>query len=1031
MADGRIATVEDLERRKRARLEAVAAAPRRLLLCAGAGCVSAKCFAVRDAVAAALRAAGLAGTIPLDETGCLGACAKGPTLVVEPDGVLYVALKPEDAAKIVRGHLVGGEIQRAFCWKDDRTGEPVPLLKDIPFFNRQTRVVTARCGSIPHSSLDAYIGEDGYFALHKALSAMTPEGVVAEIKRSGLRGRGGAGFPTGLKWEAGRTQPGDEKVVVCNADEGDPGAFMDRSVLEGDPHAVLEGMMIAGRAIGAARGYVYVRAEYPLAVERLSAAIAVAREAGLLGADILGLGFSFDVEIRIGAGAFVCGEETALMASIEGRRGEPRQRPPFPFQRGVFGRPTIINNVETLAAVPTIIRRGGDWFASIGAPKSKGTKVFALAGDVRHTGLVEVAMGTTLGELLFDIGGGMKSGKPFKAAQTGGPSGGCLTRAHLDAPLEFDSLAALGTIMGSGGLIAMDEDTCMVDVARFFLDFVQDESCGKCTPCRIGTRRMLEILERITRGEGRPADLELLREVGEVVKDTAICGLGQTAPNPVLSTVRHFADEYREHIEDRFCRAGVCAELFLSPCQNACPAGVNVPGYVALIAAGRPRDAYDLVRQENPFPGICGRVCTHPCEAKCRRGQLDEPLAICDLKRYAADVAEREERPRMELVFPKKDKSVGVVGAGPSGLTCAYYLARLGYDVTVYEAHSVAGGMLAVGIPQYRLPREVLDREIRAIEAVGVKIELGVEVGRQLSFEDLRRRHDAIYIGAGTQYPNKMDIPGEALGGVYHGLDFLRDVALRRDVRVGREVVVIGGGSTAFDAARTALRLGAEKVTVLYRRQVEDMPADPREIAEAREEGIEIAPLAAPLEFVGEDGRVTAVRARRMAVRGFDDRGRRRPVAADEEFLVPADMVIPAVSQHFDLPFVEKDEVKVSRFGTLEVDPRTRMTSLKGVFAGGDAVRGPDVVIQAIADGKEAARRIDAFLGGTGKLNKGEPIEIPKPSPDQLEVVEHERFAMRFRPSEERTKDFEEVALGFHRLNAIAEAMRCLRCDLR
>ena len=596
--------------------------------------------------------------------------------------------------------------------------------------------------------------------------------------------------------------------------------------------------------------------------------------------------------------------------------------------------------------------------------------------------------------------------------------------------MDYDSLVKLGTIMGSGGLIAMDEDTCMVDVARFFLDFVQDESCGKCVPCRIGTKRMLEILERITHGEGKEGDIELLEELASTCKETSTCGLGQTAGNPVLSTIRFFRDEYEEHIKHKYCRGSVCADLFISPCQNACPAGVNVPGYLALIAASRPRDAYNLVRKENPFPAICGRVCTHPCESKCRRAQLDEPLAICDLKRYAADYVFQNEEPYMDLVFPKKSESVGIIGAGPSGLTCAYYLARLGYDVTVYEAQPIAGGMLAYGIPEYRLPNAILAKEIRLIEQVGVAIRTGVEIGKDMSFRKLRSHHNAIYIATGTQFSNKIDVPGEDLPGVVHGLDFLRDVALGNPVEVGNNVVVIGGGSTAFDAARTALRMGAEKVTVLYRRLIEDMPADEREIKEAVDEGIEIKQLMAPVAFVG-NGRVNGVRCARMELRGFDSSGRRKPRVIDgQEFVISADMVIPAVSQHSDLPFINKEEVAVSQWGTLITDPETMMTSIHGVFAGGDAVRGSDVVIRAIADGKKVAVSIDKFLGGTGVLNTGEAIEIPVPV-DEKEVAEHERFPMQYRDSETRSENFQEVVVGFHRLNAIAEAMRCLRCDRR
>ena len=669
-----------------------------------------------------------------------------------------------------------------------------------------------------------------------------------------------------------------------------------------------------------------MRAEYPLAVERLELALRKARQAGLLGENILGSGFNFDIEIRIGAGAFVCGEETALMNSIEGERGEPRQKPPLPFEEGLFKKPTIISNVETYANIPSIILNGSEWFAGFGTQGSKGTKVFALAGDIVNTGLVEVPMGKSLGDIIFDIGGGIPKKKRFKAVQMGGPSGGCVTKEYLNTPVDYDSLQKLGAIMGSGGMISMDEDTCMVDMARYFMEFVQEESCGKCVPCRLGTKRMLEILNRITSGQGREGDIELLEELGETIKETAMCGLGQTAPNPVLSTVKYFREEYEEHIKYKYCRAGVCAELFLSPCENACPAGVNVPGYIALIAAGRFRDAYNLIRKENPFPAVCGRVCTHPCESRCRRAQLDEPLAIADLKRFAADYVMKHEEPYTDLVFPKKGKSVGIIGAGPSGLTCGYYLARLGYDVDVYESQPVAGGVLAFGIPEYRLPEHILKHEIQLIEQVGVRIHLETEIGTDISFYQLREKHDAIYIATGTGFPNRINIPGEDLRGVVHGLDFLRDVNLKRNIRIGDKVAVIGGGNTAIDAARSVLRLGAGKVTILYRRTIDDMPADPREIREAIEEGVEIIELVAPVRIIGKD-RVEGIECQRMKLGEFDSSGRRQPkVIKGSEFVFETDMVIPAVSQTSDLPFINKDEVELTKWGTFVTDRETMMT---------------------------------------------------------------------------------------------------------
>ncbi|OPX88750.1 MAG: NADP-reducing hydrogenase subunit HndC [Pelotomaculum sp. PtaB.Bin104] len=529
-----------------------------IMMCGGAGCISSKCTDVVDAMKAALAKNGIADQVQIILTGCMGPCDMGPVAIVYPDGTFYSNLKPKNADAIVEEHIMKGNVVQRLLYRAPGAKEPTPNVKDIDLFAKQKKIVLRNNFYIDPTSIEDYIANDGYAALGKALTQMTPEGIIEEVKKAGIRGRGGAGFPSGMKWSFTAAATGSPKYVVCNGDEGDPGAFMDRSVLEGDPHSVIEGMAICGRAIGAEQGYVYVRAEYPLAIERLEMAIAKARENGLLGKDILGSGFNFDIEIRIGAGAFVCGEETALLTSIEGKRGEPRPRPPFPANAGVWGKPTVLNNVETWANIPEIILKGADWYASIGTEKSKGTKVFALAGRINNTGIVEVPMGTTLREIVFDIGGGIPRKKEFKAVQTGGPSGGCIPAAYLDTPVDYDSLGALGAIMGSGGMIVMDQDTCMVDIAKFFIDFIVDESCGKCSPCRLGTKRMYEILERITTGKGREGDIELLEELGAVIKSTALCGLGQTAPNPILSTIRYFRDEYEAHIKEHKCAANVC-----------------------------------------------------------------------------------------------------------------------------------------------------------------------------------------------------------------------------------------------------------------------------------------------------------------------------------------------------------------------------------------------------------------------------------------------------------------------------------------
>ena len=554
-----------------------------VLVCAGAGCISSACKSVQSTLIDEIEKNGLATEIKVVETGCMGPCDLGPVVMVFPDGTFYRQLKPEDATEIVSEHLLKGKVVTRLLHTPAGSTEQVTGIDKMEFFKRQTRIALRNSGLIDPESVEEYIARDGYRALGMALSQMTPEQVVNTMKDSGLRGRGGAGFPTGLKWEFTAKAPGHPKYVVCNADEGDPGAFMDRSILEGDPHSVLEAMAICGYAIGANSGYIYVRAEYPLAVDRLEIAIHKAREYGLLGDNIFGTNFSFDIEIRVGAGAFVCGEETALLASIEGKRGEPRPKPPFPAQEGLWDKPTVINNVETLACIPPIIINGAPWFAAIGTEKSKGTKVFGLAGKINNTGLGEVPMGTPLREIIYDIGGGIPDGKKFKAVQTGGPSGGCIPADFLDTPVDYESLNKLGTIMGSGGMIIVDEDTCMVDLAKFFLEFVQEESCGKCSPCRIGTKRMLEIMERITEGHGKAGDIELLEELSQGIKNSALCGLGQTAPNPVLSTLQYFRDEYEAHVYDKKCPAGSCQALLTyyidakacngcGLCRKICPA---------------------------------------------------------------------------------------------------------------------------------------------------------------------------------------------------------------------------------------------------------------------------------------------------------------------------------------------------------------------------------------------------------------------------------------------------------------------------
>jgi NADH-quinone oxidoreductase subunit F len=1007
-----------------------------ILVCAGAACVSSGCREIRDAIVQKVAEKGLQDEVKIIETGCIGSCDLGPLALIYPEGVLYQKLKPADAEEIVSEHLLKGRIVERLLYKEPATTKTIPSLKEMDFFKHQVKIVLRNCGVINPLNIEEYIGRDGYAGLAKALTEMTPEQVVNEVIKSGLRGRGGGGFPTGLKWRFTQQAQSEVKYVLCNADEGDPGAFMDRSVLEGDPHSIIEAMAIAAYAIGAQQGYIYVRAEYPLAIERLTWAIGQAREYKLLGKNILEKGFNFDLEIRIGAGAFVCGEETALMRSIEGKRGEPRPRPPFPAIKGLFDVPTLLNNVETYANIPAILVKGADWYAQYGTEKSRGTKVFALAGAVNNTGLVEVPMGTPLGDIVFNIGGGIKNGKKYKAAQLGGPSGGCIPIEHINVPVDYESIIELGAIVGSGGLIVADEDTCMVDFARFFLDFIQHESCGKCPPCRIGTKRMLEILKRITGGRGEPEDIDKLIELATRIKDAALCGLGQTAPNPILSTLRYFKNEYLEHIEDKYCQAGVCSALFDAPCQNACPADQNAWGYVTLISEGKFKEAIALIKEANPLPAVLGRVCVHPCENKCRRGQIDDAVSICALKRFAADTDMASALPYRPQPEAPKGKKVAVIGAGPAGLAGAYFLALKGYKVTVFEALPVAGGMLAVGIPDYRLPKDILNREVKDITDLGVEIKYNTRLGKDITTQKLfADGYSAVLMATGAHSGQKLRIDGENAPGVVDGVTFLRGVNLKETAKVKGKVAVIGGGNVAIDAARSALRLGADEVSILYRREKDDMPAYKEEVDDAEKEGIKIYTLVTPNKIVTEGKKVVGVECTRMKLGTFDKGGRRTPEpVSNSEFVINADTVIAAIGQTPDLSYLNGDGVKVTKRNTIEVNKKTLATRKEGIFAAGDNVRGPATAVEAVGDGKKAAMAIDEYLGGDGKPRnayRNELIHMVVTYNEAEYQKERARVTMAHLPIGKRSKTFTEVVLGYQTDAAVEEAKRCLHCYLR
>ncbi len=1007
-----------------------------ILVCCGSGCPGSE--QVRQRLETEIAKQGLMVTVK--PTGCHGFCQRGPTVIMEPDDILYCQVTEDDVPEIVQSHLQEKKPVERLFYTDPATGLAIPHYADIKFFQEQDRIVLRHCGHINPENIDDYVDCGGYQSLRKALFTMQRKEVIDLIKRSGLRGRGGAGFPTGTKWEFCYNVPGDRKYMICNADEGDPGAFMDRSILEANPNAVLEGMAIAAYAIGASEGYIYVRAEYPLAVKRLHTALDQAEKRGFLGKSILGSSFNLDVHIKEGAGAFVCGEETALIASLESRRGMPRARPPFPANSGLDGKPTIINNVKTLATVPIIIERGAEWFASIGTEKSKGTAVFALTGKIANSGLVEVPMGTPLSHIVYKVGGGIPKGRRLKAVQTGGPSGGCIPARFIETPIEYETLAKLGSIMGSGGMVVMDEATCMVEVARFFVSFTQSESCGKCTPCRLGTRQMLEILTRITEGRGRDEDIDSLLSIARTVKECSLCGLGQTAPNPVISTINYFRDEYEAHIKEKRCPAAVCEALMISPCQHTCPAGINIPKYVSYIADGDYKAAIETIRERNPFAAVCGRICHHPCESRCRRGELDDPVAIRTLKRFATDwYAEHGSELGEVKPFPltKKEK-IAVLGAGPTGLACAYFLAEAGYQATVFEALPVGGGMLSVAIPEFRLPRTAIQQDIDYIVKRGVEIRYNTPINANFTVEHLRKDgFAAIFIAAGAQRSQRLGIPGEVedIEGLYYGLRFLRDVRLGRAVKVGKRVAIIGGGNVALDAARTSLRLGADEASIYYRRSRDEMPVSEVEYEEAIDEGVNIFFLSTPTRIMSDNWKVTGLQCTRMKLGEPDESGRRRPIPIDgSEFTAEADTVIAAVGQAPDLSFLPPDSaLERTRWETLVTDSNSLATNVPGIFAGGDFVTGPGMVVEAIAAGRRGAIAIDKYLRkDTSRVEihdrKTKVVEARPPDEETWETKPRTKITTL--PLPERRASFAEIELGFSEEIARREAKRCLRCDL-
>ncbi len=988
--------------------------------------------------------------------GCFGACFQEPLVGIRLPGnplVMLRRVQANDAARILEGVATGVfPPDLVYCkieeW-DHITGiarygqgyPEIPLWNAIPFFNGQKKIVLRNCGLINPSDIEEYVAVGGYQALYKVLIDGHAEGVIEQIKVARLRGRGGAGFLTGNKWDFMAKAKADAKYIVCNADEGDPGAYMNRNEIEGDPHALLEGMIIGAYAMGATEGIIYVRAEYPLAVRRLTRAIDQARDYGLLGANILDRGFNFDIDLVQGAGAFVCGEETALLASLEGFAGRPRPRPPYPAQKGLWGRPTNINNVETWYNIAPIVTRGPGWFAETGSVKSPGTKVFSLVGKVRNTGLVEMPLGAPLRSFIYDIGEGAVGGRRVKAVQTGGPSGGCIPVEMLDTPVDYDSLAQIGSIMGSGGMVVMDEDNCMVDVARYFVEFTHSESCGKCVPCRVGLNKALRILNAITRGEGTVEQLALLDELGRMMRECSLCALGQSAPNPVLTTIRHFREEYEDHILAHRCRAGVCQELAVSPCENSCPLRMNIPRFLELCLEGRHEDAFLSIVLDNPLPASTGRVCQHPCDNRCRRQSFDEVVNMREVHRFIADAIYQSERfePMIERILQRKlpptGRKVAVAGSGPTGLTAAFYLVMLGHDVTIFEERNEAGGMLRFAIPEYRLPKAVLRRELDLIEAVGVKMVFNTRVGFDLPLNELANSFDAVFLSIGTWKESWLYLPGTELKNVHPALPFLESVARRQPVAIGGRVAIIGGGNAAIDSARTVLRMGAE-ATVFYRRERKDMPAIDEEIQAAEEEGVRFLFLAAPHRILGDaEGNVKAIEIVKTRLGEYDKSGRRRPTPTDEVQRFECDSVILAVGETFDLNFCRASGLELTEEGTLVVDRFTLETSRSGFYAGGDTITGASNMSNAMSGGKLAARNIDerlmgeAAAGGLRWERLFPAFEYSRQFPGEPSLSH--RHAAPSLPASMRARSQREVVAGLTAKEALEECRRCLRCDLR
>ena len=981
----------------------------------------------------------------VSKTGSVGLWAVEPLVTVERPGqepVIYKQVNPERVKKIFREHVLAGKVQVQFALarglanneapnpiRSDLEGR-VPHVSQLPFFALQENRILRNRGFVDPDQIEEYLSREGYQAMAKALLDLTPDEIITEVKTSGRRDRDpSAGFPTGVKWQFCASSKSETKYVICDAHGGGPDTLINPNLIETDPHALLEGMIIAAKAIGAHQGYIYCSAGCPSAGKEIRLAIDQARDHGLLGKDILRSGFDFDVEVHEGMSSCFCGEETALIDAIEGGHGVPRPRPPFPVVSGLWKKPTLVHCVETFLNIPRIIARGGEEYAKTGTESSKGTKVFALTGRVENIGMVEVPMGFTLGELIFDIGGGIPGGKRFKAVQVGGPLGGFISREGLNVPIDYDAISRAKAILGCGDMVVFDEDSCIVEKTLSSFNLCKGESCGVCEACQAGMKKIPEILEGICRGEAKEEDIQDMEELARGMKESAHCSFGHIASTHVLTTLNYFREEFLAHVVERRCPAGVCSGLFQAPCVNKCPAGIDIPSSISLLGKGLIGEAYNVIERSNPFPGVCGRVCYHPCQDQCRRREIDEPVAISNLERFIAD---KSHGLVVKFLPVTRKERVAIVGAGPSGLTAALELRKRGYAVTVFDEHPEPGGMLRYGIAAYRLPGKELDREINKILDRGIDLRLNTRVGKDVPWEVLTGDFDIVCLAPGCQKSCSLSIPGEQAQGVLGGVEFLKSLHAGKEVKIGKRVAVIGGGHAAIEAARTSLRLGARKVAVYYHRERKEMTAHPWEIEAAVEEGVEIKDMATPTRIITHYGKVGRLELTEMRRGLFDEMGRRktRPILG-AEFIVAVDTVIIAIQQGVDTEYFSKENGIETEGTRIKVDKNFR-TSHPRIWAVGDAVTGPASVIAAIKGGQDVAATIDRALG----MARGEgESESPGTGIERVsfkaitDVGKQGQITMPVIEPQLRRRDFCQVRLGYRKQMALAEARRCLQCD--